>query len=81
MKKKDVVQWGYDGSVDEPDLPDKPIKISLCKRCKGAGWYHVDEWFMGIQGRKDCNHRSLNLTTRTAEEIEESRRSAYPYEY
>ncbi len=28
---------------------------SICKICDGKGWYFVDEFFMSIQGRKDCN--------------------------
>ena len=25
-----------------------------CPKCKGKGWYYVNEWIDFLQGRKDC---------------------------
>lgn len=30
------------------------VMESVCPVCDGKGWYFVDEWIGGLQGRKDC---------------------------
>jgi hypothetical protein len=31
-----------------------PVARSVCPKCKGQGWYFVNEWIGTLQGRKDC---------------------------
>ncbi len=40
-----------------------------CEKCNDKGWYFVNEWFLGLQGRKDCsckNHSIVEDLTTTA---------------
>jgi hypothetical protein len=33
----------------------------ICPKCKGKGWYFVDEWIGSLQGRKDCKCKKFSL--------------------
>jgi len=40
----------------------KPVVMeSGCPVCDGKGWYFVDEWICGLQGRKDCKCKQTIL--------------------
>lgn len=32
-----------------------PVMRSVCPKCKGKGWYFVNECIGTLQGRKDCS--------------------------
>jgi len=45
---------GFGGSAPQHDAK-LPVIRSVCPKCKGKGWYFVNEWIGTLQGRKDCS--------------------------
>jgi hypothetical protein len=35
-------------------IAKQPTPKPTCVKCKGKGWYFVNEWIGHLQGRKDC---------------------------
>lgn len=51
----DIIEMDYNKGYRDGENTGASNVRSVCPKCEGKGWYHVDEWVGSLQGRKDCD--------------------------